>query len=1071
MRLVLFPNTADQRTAEVETTVTIGRAQANGLVIESAGVADYHARLERRADGWYIADLAGRGDLYVDDQPVRSALLNLGARIRLGSIEMLVIALERHDTDVLRVAPVIETSLAEPPTLATRICPDCGSPLMNGVRFCPQCGSGALPGGAYSVRGAVLARIALICSLCGPLLLGIGWLAGGILGIVALLRTRRLGFGRADRRAAWWAVVVAFFWIVCIGSAAAILTWRYLADVHIRWNEERVEKMMRAIALTQFYVKYGELVDADKDGIGEFVDLAKLKHAGYHIFDHDFSTHPLYSGYYFTLKRADEQSFVCTASPWRYGLEGRRSFWIDERGVLYTADTKGAPFERSPAVTTEQDTRESVLTSAAEEFAGDLAQVAEAAFKKGEVARCKRIIENVRRLFPATAAAQRLTTLEQTTDPFLMEFKARELVQRAHEMRSQNLHDQAIELLRTVLRQFPGSASAALATQHITELTEQRARLAIEYAESLLASNLAEQALAVMQDVGRRYPEAVAATALKDRIAQCEMDIAKQLEQTAAKVIADARTHETAGEFDAAYNLYLTVKNRYGKTNAAAGIDELLDKARRMIEEREASRLIDEVLALKPETDAARILALVDLLKRGYARTDVFKKNERTLLSLQQTCRAQSYLAAARQQLLDKSYRAALANFRLAIEEAPGLAISLEEYLRECYLRLGDAAYESQEYVQALEYYQAYLKLQTTNALVNPQRVMECNFHVAKIKLQNRDFNDAEKFLLACSSQYGKDPEYNLVYGRVLMNLERWDEAVQRLASAMTSSSPFAREARLYWVYCQARLCLYEEDVLRTMVEDDDDLVRLMRDYGVLFHDTSRSNLVVARPRATPKSSASKPFAELTLELCGNLDVLAAEAERLTQLDRSKSDQLLAQRTKVRALAQDIPSQLHVLRATISADSYRKGKIMDKLRQLRRQVQSLGSALTALQDKGRAQELQRLALVVSTKLAALRKAEESLEQFIGLEDQRRRTVIATVESIIGTLRGTTPNASVLKSRADDLRALYSSSKETDLAVDALRALAEAYLAVPDAMPLLMSDPAATQTSASMDVPR
>lgn len=1071
MRLVLFPNSNDQRTAEVDTTVTIGRAEGNGLVIHCEALADYHARLERRVDGWYITDLAGRGDLYVDDQLVRSAALSLGARIRLGPVDMLVIALERQDTSVLRVAPVIETSLAEPPALAARLCPDCGAPLTDGVRFCPQCGSGALPGGAYAVRGAILARIALICSLCGPLLLGIGWLAGAILGMAALLRTRRLGFGRTDRRAAWWAVTIAFVWIVCIAAAAAALSWRHFAEVRIRRNEEHAEHMMRAIALSQFYVKYAELFDPDNDGIGEFVDFAKLKQAGYHRFAHDLAAHPLYAGYYFSMKRADEQSFVCTASPWRYGLDGRRSFWIDERGVLYSADIKGAPFDRSPTAMADQDARLSLLVTTAEEIAGDLAQVAEAAFNKGEVARCKRIIESVRRLFPATAAAQRLTTLEQTTDPFLMEFKARELVQLAGDMRSQNLHDQAIELLRTVLRQFPGSASAALANQHVAELTEQRARIAIEYAESLLASNLAEQALAVLQDIGQRYPEAVAVTALKDRIAQCEMDITKQLEQTAAKLVADARSHETAGDLEAAYNLYLTVKNRYGKTSAAAGIDDLLDKARRMIEEREASRLVDEVLALKPEHDPARILALVDLLRRGYARTDIFKKNERTLLSLQQTCRAQSYLTAARQQLHDKSYRAALANLRLAIEEAPGLALSLENDLRECHLRLADAAYENQEFLQALEHYQAYLKLQTTNALVNPQRLMECNFHAAKIKLQNRDFNDAEKFLIACSAQYSKDPEYNLVYGRVLMHLERWDEAVQRLAAAMSAPSPYAREARLYWVYCQSRLCLYEEDVLRTMIEDDDDLARLMRDYGVVFDDTSRTNLVVSRPAAKPKPSASKPFAELTLEVCGNLDVLAAEAERLTQLDRSKSDQRLAQRTKVRALAQDFPSQLSVLRATISADGYRKGKIMEKLRQLRRQVQSLASTLAAWQDKSRVHELQRFALLTSAKLAALRKAEESLEQFIGLEEQRRRTVIATVETLVGSLRGSAANASLLKSRADDLRAMYSSSKESDLAVDALRALTEAYQIIPDALPLLMSDPSASQTPAAIDAPR
>lgn len=1064
MRLVLFPNTPDQRTAEVESTVTIGRAEDNALVIRHDSLADYHARLELRPDGWYIYDLANRGDVLVDDQPIRSAVLRLGSRVRLGNVDMLVIALDRHDTELLRVAPVIETSVVESSTFTSRVCPDCHAPTPEGAHFCPQCGSSVPSRSPYAFRTAILARVALICSLCGPLLFGIGWLLGGILGFIALFRFRRRAFARSDRRAAWWAVSLAFVWLVIIASATAMLSWRYLVNVRMRWNEERVEHLMRSLALAQFYVKYAEIFDADHDGVGEFADFAKLAEVNYHLFSHDLASHPVMFGYYFSLKRADEHSFICIASPWRYGLDGRRSFWIDERGVLYFSDTKGAPFDRPPSSLSETGARESVLVTAAEELAGDLAQAAEAAFKKGELARCKRIIENVRRLFPTSAAAQRLSSLEQTTDPFLVEMKARELLQRAADLRAQNLPDQAIELLRTILRQFPASASAALATQYVTELTEQRALDALTVVEALLSSNLAEQAVITLGEITRRYPEAAATPALKDRIAAAEMEINRQLEQAAARLIAEARAAETTNDFETAYSLYLTVKNRYGKTAAATGIDELLEKNRRMIEEREAARLIDEVLSLAPETDTQRILALTELLRRGYARTEAYKKNERTLTTLQQTCRAQSFLVTARQQFNDKNYRAALANFLLAMEEAPSLAISLKDNLRECYLRLADAAYESQEFLQALDYYQAYLKLLSTNNHVSSQRIMECSFHAAKIKLQNNDFDDAEKLLLACSPLYAKEPEFNLVYGRVLMNLERWDEAIQRFSLAAAATSPYAREARLYSIYCQSRQCLYDEDVLRTMLEDDDDFARLMRDYGIVFDTHTRTNLLTFKPGPKQRSATAKSFNELTFELCGNLDVLAAEAERLTQLDRSRSEQLLAQRTKVRALAQEFPSLLNILRATTSADNYRKNRILEKLRALRRQLQSLTTTLSSLHDRHRNQVIQRLAQTTSAKLAALRKAEESLEQFINLDDQRRRTIIAAVENIITTLRATSPNAAVLKARADEIRTLYTSSKETDLAVDALRALAEAYQLVPDALPLLIADPSTTEPS-------
>ncbi|MCX7848531.1 MAG: zinc-ribbon domain-containing protein, partial [bacterium] len=956
------------------------------------------------------------------------------------------------------------------PALPPRLCPDCHAPLLDGAHFCHRCGAAPQPLPPHSFRSAILARIALICSLCGPLLLGIGWLLGAILAFIALLRSRRLPFAHADRRTAWWAVSLSFLWLVLIGSLAAVLSWHFFLNVRIRWNEEHAEQLLRSIALTQFYVKYAELFDADNDGIGEFVDFSKLAQSGYHLFPHDLASNPVAFGYYFSLRRADEQSFLCIASPWRYGLDGRRSFWIDERGILFSTNAKNTSLDRTPPSLSDLSPRDSLLTTSAEELAGDLAQAAESAFKQGHLPRCKRIIETIRRLFPTSAAAQRIASLEQTTDPFLMELKARELLQRASDLRTQNLPDQAIELLRSITRQFPASASAALASQRIAELTYERATLALLSVELLLATNLAEQAASSLAELQRRYPEAIATPSLKERIALNELEINRQLEQAAAKLLADARAAEATNDFETAYSLYLSVKNRYGKTSAASGVDDHLDKTRRMIEEREASRLIDEILALSPENDTARILALLDLLKRGYARTDVFKKNERILSTLQQTCRAQSYLAAARQQLQDKSYRAALANFLLAIEEAPGLALSLKDSLCECYLHLANAAYESQEYLQALDYYQAFLKLQPTNTHVNPQRLMECSFQAAKIKLQNNDFNDAERLLLSCSSHYAKNPEFNLVYGRTLMNLHRWDEAITRFANVLSSPSPFAREARLYSIYCQTRLSLFEEDVLRTMLEDDDDLARFIRDYGISFTAPARTNFAPPSPHPRPKSSTTKTFAELTLELCATLDLLAAEAERLTQLDRSRPDQLLAQRSKVRSLAQEFPSFLNVLRATTSADSYRKNRILDKLRQLRRHLQSLSSSLASSLDRHRNQELQRLAQLISLKLASVRKAEDSLEQFINLEDQRRRTIITTVENTVVSLRATSPNPAVLKSRADEIRSAYTSPKETDLAVDALRALAEAYQILPDALPLLIADPSTTEPVKSQSSP-
>ncbi|HEY9174813.1 MAG TPA: FHA domain-containing protein [Verrucomicrobiae bacterium] len=66
----------------------IGRRGSAELVLDEAGVWEDHACLElRRPDGFCLTAL-GEALVAVNDQPIRSALLRNGDRIRIGSVQL-----------------------------------------------------------------------------------------------------------------------------------------------------------------------------------------------------------------------------------------------------------------------------------------------------------------------------------------------------------------------------------------------------------------------------------------------------------------------------------------------------------------------------------------------------------------------------------------------------------------------------------------------------------------------------------------------------------------------------------------------------------------------------------------------------------------------------------------------------------------------------------------------------------------------------------------------------------------------------------------------------------------------
>lgn len=1073
MQLVLFPNTARQRKVSVSNAgATIGSAADCTIVLPRENVAEYHARLQYSNGQWFILDITRRGDVSVDGETKSRLPLKIGNKISVAGNDMLVTSLEPDEKNY--IPKPFEHNGAEivHDLTVTKQCPQCGFLSHENSHFCPRCGYGfnseitIAPAQQRQApqhhESTITPWLALVLSVCGPIVLGIGWLIGGIVSIVYLSRSENVS--RPGRRTAWLALLFSIVWLAVCGAAVGWYFWNYFSDIRIVKNEARVENLLRKIAAAEYFTKHAEIYDDDNDGIGEYVALPKLQNANYQQLDVNLKKSPLHYGYFFIIKRADEAGFICTAYPRKYGISGKKSFWIDESGYIFKKDIKGRNFEKLPKSTKKQ-TQPSIFETISDELAADLEAAAEAAFKKGQYEKCKRIIHNVRTKFPNTLAAKRLTKLEKSTDPFIVEFKSKELYQRAEALINKKQNDAAILVLRQIVQNYKNSSLASKAKKKLAELTEARATEFLNLAKKYVAEKQAEKALKILKNIGKKYPEASSTSSLKEYIGACETEVMKILEKKAEKLLRQGESFEAEGDYEKAYNVYLSLKNIYGKTQVAKSIDSTLDKIRKLMEEREASRLIEELFQLDPENDSSRITSLLDLLKRGYARTEIYKKNLDELNDLRKTSHANEFVKAAIQQLSNGTYRSALANFELAIEEDPSIELTMRDELELCYHALGDAAYESQDYPQALNYFKQYLKLQPKINKLNVDKLMECYFHSAKLKIQNEEYKEAEQDLIACAQKFGHTPEYNFLYGRTLMNLGYWDGAGQHFSKVLADgNSKFVEEAKIYKAYCMYMYAVEEEQVLYLTLAQDKDITKLIKDYEILFDTNKRKEIPVKTKSPLVKPASGPSFADLSLDLCKLFDSLSVASERLTGYSKNQKAQKLAERTKIRTMLQELPTRLKILRASASADAYRKDKIMEQLEKVRKLYYSVYQLLYQSSNNQRNPEKAKFIAELSEKTKLLRDAKDSFELYTGLEEQRRRNIISILENVISSMKDSTVNASPLKRDANEIRELYSSPRQTELAVETLRNLSEAYAIAPPMFGVMLSEPATTDAT-------
>jgi len=710
IKLILYPNEELEQSVELESrTLLIGRSDENDLTINDPSVASHHAKLEKRDDEFFVKDLSKQG-LLVNGEQVHEAPVSVGSIITIGNVEILF----KGETPAALIEPT----------------PEAGALVTT-----PGASRGYLPTETFiqpahleSERAiaSTLPLASFISGALGPLLLGVGWLLGILLGFISLARIRRFGGLLKDKRMATWGINLGFTWVVLAFVLIAWLSWTSGVGRTIERNEKSARQVLEAICITQYYARYGYFFDQNDNGAPEYGTIEQLQTLHYSAMPDLKRDLP---GYELVLVRANEDGFLCYAQPKAYGRTGRMTYSIDQSGVLNGKDLRGDDFADTDRDLPPVGQARSVLDTSGEQIAQDLVEEAKKASTEKDYVRATRIAAATRETFPLTDAVRKeLDAVNAEVDPEVVEIRSTEEYNNALALIEGGEIIRALEVLKLAEKNYPTSS-------YIVKIREQIALIQEKHFEEL---------------------------------------------EAAAKVIyAEAQQLEIAGKFTEAKQRYMKIQEQYTVTTYAEDVEEQIDKLEAKIGEVEAAHYVAQLRALQPERDYIEVVRLVELLQRRYVDTEEFERNYDMIELAENKGRAYSEAVRGVAHWKNQEYESALAFFDKAIGEYPDIQSRLKPYLEECTYVAGSRAYGRGDYRTALEMFIRYRALAPQPNKLHDLYLMRAYYEVGKLDYQQGDFVTAEKNLFICSRRFEKDPEFNYIYASVLMERKNYERAIE----------------------------------------------------------------------------------------------------------------------------------------------------------------------------------------------------------------------------------------------------------------------------------------------------
>ena len=835
MKLVAYPNTPQKQVFAVTgPSATFGSSPDNPIFLEGPNVSDYQASLTYQ-DGVWLLESLDEKQIKCGGESSSSLKLKVGLKFSLADVDFLVLDVICTEAKAAN-EPEQPQQMQPPPGGALAVMPNGMQQQGYQVAVGGQQWGVATPGtfvdpyANFVVQTSdTLAKLGLIFAVLGPLILGIGEIIGLVLSVISISRRRNTVRGTVM---AWLGIVISLLWCVIIGLGLFYFMTRD-AQAH---NETNVVTRLEKACMAEYYVKYAILVDDDQNLSGEYVSPDRfLSVPGIDAKARELGESPMRDGYNYYFENISADTFTITAAPQVYNVTGKKTYWVNEEGIIVSDDLKGSRFEEPPLAKVEDvDNTQAIYTRYEKELSEKILSAAEQNFKTEKYDVCQQILDNLKTKFPYSSAMARLNAVEKENAPFLMEAKASRLYSDAMNYVNSGRKDPALVTLRDVVANFPNTSTAQEAKKKVDSLSMELASAELKFANSCIESNYWNAVEESLKKIEEKYPEAFNQGDFKDKIAACRKLSHDRRDQYADSLLKNAEKLELEGDTVQAYNAYLQIKETYANTPAAKDIDTALKRLTAQIDEKTAANYIAEIMKNVALSNEVVVINMISLLKNGCSETKEYKRAKDSLERIRRDCTVSLLHKEIEKFLAEKNYRSALDRIDHLLAEKPEELLIMKDKLEECLINNFEIYFGKGEYDDALATYNRYIDLSPSVVKIDRAKVDECYYMSGKRFFQQGDIAEAEKRLEKCYAAYIDDPEYNFLAGRVSTVNKHWETAVRHLAAANGLDEGYKFDLSATRAYVMDKLCYVWENRIVAHIVANMDFLETINNYRLM---------------------------------------------------------------------------------------------------------------------------------------------------------------------------------------------------------------------------------------------
>jgi hypothetical protein len=645
---------------------------------------------------------------------------------------------------------------------------------------------------------------------------------------------RKRGGHVSDINRANRAVYIGFSWLIILGLALVSYFWISGTKRKIKKNETKVIEQLRNIAVAQTFLKLSQELDKDKDEISEYGSFSQIISNNYGYVNEFFVESPSFSGYNFFMLRADESDFCCVAEPQRSDL-GKRVFLIRNDGYVC-----GGNNSENISLTASTDLKRIDRTSAIEDntdiLVSDLHKQAALALRNKLFEKALKIVQEARKRFPTADEVNRMENIEKKSEPFVVEIRARELLNLASNAFAKGQALRAIEILNTIRESYPTFSN-------------------IESVDNQLRIH-------------------------RDKHAQ-------KNEKNAQDLLKKAIASDLRLEFDKAEAGYHTVINQYKGTVAAKDAESRIDMLGNRRKEQRAGKLVQEAFSLNLDREYEKIHSRIDELIRAFGNTDTVSQKVERLKLLKIQCRARIQVAAAEKAFKSSDFSKALLGYMNAAKLDPLFVHSFASNYSSTLLFGVSNSLSASDNINALKYADVYQSLNKGKDLPEEYQINKIRFSVAELAMNKGDFSKAVAVIKSCGDKIFKNPETSFLAGKIFLKSGMQEKAASLFFQCFTQNYADA-EVKPMLIESSAKTALDKEKEIYKIIKNDPEYISIAKTFNLKIPGAEK---IAATSTWEDLCISLCDSVEMTYEL---LTYTGSEADLFVEKDRAR-DELNAQ--------------------------------------------------------------------------------------------------------------------------------------------------------------------------------